>query len=285
MLIDAHQHTDWIGHDCHAVVKDMDERGIDRAWLLTWEVPDGEFSPSYYGSFAPGDTGLPLRNILHACERYPDRFVAGYAPDPRRPDAIERLEAAVKMHNVRVYGELKLRICLDDPDVVRVFRRCGELGLPIVLHIDIPAAERPKLPARDYWYCVDIDRLEKVLLACPQTNFIGHAPGFWRHVSGDGYTAEGSYPKGEVTAGGRVPELLAKYANLYADISAGSGYTALTRPPEGRGRAFAVEHQDKLLYGRDEFTSRHHDLLKSWELPAAAYEKIAFRNALKLVPL
>jgi predicted TIM-barrel fold metal-dependent hydrolase len=285
MLIDCHQHTNWIGKNCDAVVADMDRAGIDVSWLLSWEVPEGEYDPGYYQSFDPNRVGMPFQDIAHACERHPTRFVAGYAPDPRRPDALERLEAAVKMYNVRVYGELKLRVLFDDPDVVQMFRKCGELGLPVLFHIDVPLKERPKLPQRDYWYCVDIDRLENVLKLCPETNFIGHAPGWWRHISSDGYTAEGAYPTGEVTAGGRVPELLAKYKNMYGDLSAGSGLRAISRPPEGQGRKFLIDFQDKLMFGRDCFSDDLLTFLKKQNLPQAAWEKITQANAQKLVPL
>jgi predicted TIM-barrel fold metal-dependent hydrolase len=285
MIIDAHQHTNWLGKSCDAVVADMDRAGIDVSWLLSWEVPDGEYDPVYFKSFDPRRIGMPFEDIIHACERHPTRFVACHAVDPRLPNAVERLEAAVKMHGVRVYGELKLRVLFDDPDCIHMFRVCGKLGLPVLFHIDIPLKERPVPPGRDYWYCVDIDRLETALKLCPETNFIGHAPGFWRHVSGDGYSAEGAYPKGEVTPGGRVPELLAKYKNLYADLSAGSGLTAISRPPEGHGRRFLTEFQDKLLYGRDCFDDKLMIFLKAQQLPAAVFEKITGGNALKLVPL
>ncbi|HYF51173.1 MAG TPA: amidohydrolase family protein [Planctomycetota bacterium] len=285
MIIDSHQHTNWHGKNCHAVVADMDRAGIDVSWLLTWEVPEHEWDQAYYNAFDPMRVGMPFEDVARACELYPKRFVPAYAPDPRRPDAIERLEAAVKMYGVRVYGELKLRILFDDPDVVQMFRVCGKLGLPVVFHIDIPLKERPKPPARDYWYCVDIDRLETVLKLCPETIFIGHAPGFWRHISGTGYTDESAYPKGEATPGGRVPELLSKYKNLYADLSAGSGLNALTRGPEGRGRKFLIDFQEKLLYGRDCFDDRLMDFIRSAQLPQDAFEKITSKNALKLVPL
>lgn len=284
MLIDSHQHTNWHGKGCDAVVEDMDRAGIDVSWLLSWEVPADECDRSYASVFDPRRIGMPFDDIIHACERHPTRFIAGYAPDPRRPDAIERLRAAVRMHAVRVYGELKIRIAFDDPDAIAMFRVCGELQLPVVFHIDIPQQPPPAPPQRDYWYCVDIDRLEHVLKLCPETIFIGHAPGFWRHISGDGYSAPGAYPKGDVSPGGRVPQLLAKYKNLYADLSAGSGLTAISRPPEGQGRAFLTEFQDKLLFGRDCFDNKLMDFLKQQDLPKAAWDKITHQNALKLVP-
>lgn len=285
MIIDCHQHPNWHGKNSDAIVENMDRAGIDVSWLLTWEVPESECHPANWPAFDPRRVGIPLEDVVHACERHPARFVPGYAPDPRRPDALERLEAAVRMFGVRVCGELKVRMVLDDPDAVLLFRRCGELKLPVLFHIDVPLRERPRPPERDYWYCVDIDRLENVLKLCPKTTFIGHAPGFWRHISGDGYAGDAAYPKTAVTPGGRLPQLLARYPNLYADISAGSGHNALTRPPAGQGRQFLLDHQDKVLFGRDQFDDGHLEFLRQQALPKPVWEKITFRNALQLVPL
>jgi len=138
---------------------------------------------------------------------------------------------------------------------------------------------------RDYWYCVDIDRLDQVLELCPETAFIGHAPGFWRHISGDGYGADAAYPATPATPGGRIQELLTRHPNLYCDLSAGSGLNALTRPPEGRGRQFLIDFQDRVLFGRDGFDDRLIDFLRSQSLPAEVWDKVTFKNALKLVPL
>ena len=285
MLIDCHQHTNWHGKNADAVVADMDRAGIDVCWLLTWEAPENEFDPSYNHVMDPRWLGLPLDGVIEACLRHPTRFIPGYAPHPRHPYALERLEAAVKIHGVRVYGELKVRLVMDDPDAIHMFRKCGELRLPVLFHIDVPARERPKPPARDYWYCADIDRLENVLRLCPETNFIGHAPGFWRHISGDGYTAGEMYPKNAATPGGRVPELLSRYPNLYADLSANSGLGALRRPPEGQGRKFLIDFQDKVLFGRDQFDDTHLNFLKQQQLPQPVWDKITCQNALKLAPL
>ena len=38
---------------------------------------------------------------------------------------------------------------------------------------------------RLYWYGGGIDCLERLLQKCPETNFLGHAPGFWCHISDD----------------------------------------------------------------------------------------------------
>ena len=86
------------------------------------------------------------------------------------------------------------------------------------------------------------------------------------------------YPAGKVLPGGRVPEILRQYPNLYADLSAGSALNALARD-RAFSAAFLVEFQDKLLFGRDYFDTRLMDFLLELDLPAAVFEKIAWRNA------
>ena len=55
-------------------------------------------------------------------ERAPDRFVLGFCPDPRRPQALDQLKAAVEIHGVRVCSELKLCMMYDNPDALRIYR-------------------------------------------------------------------------------------------------------------------------------------------------------------------
>ena len=96
MIIDTHQHAFWLGHDDEAIVRNMDEHGIDLTWLLTWEGWADEVNEEgYAGSLDPrGDhVWLPLQGVVEACRRYPDRFVAGYCPNPRDPLAPRKLEA------------------------------------------------------------------------------------------------------------------------------------------------------------------------------------------------
>ena len=118
--------------------------------------------------------------------------------------------------------------------------------------------------------------------ACPGTTFIGHAPGFWAHISDDGQFDQVAYPKGKVTPG-KVVAMLREYPNLYADISAGSGLNALQRDP-AFGTDFVLEFQDRLLYARDCFHNQHQAFLNSLDLPAEVMSKIYSGNALSLVP-
>jgi predicted TIM-barrel fold metal-dependent hydrolase len=91
-----------------------------------------------------------------------------------------------------------------------------------------------------------------------------------------------------------VPRLLRQFPNLYADLSAGSGWNALTRD-RAFGIRFLVEFQDKLLFGTDVCFADAQGrmpqlgylkaLLQERQLPAAAYEKIVAGNACRLLGL
>ena len=49
------------------------------------------------------------------------------------------------------------------------------------------------------------------------------------------------------------------------------------------GRDFLLEFQDKLLFGRDYFDTQLMDFLRTLELPAEAFDKIAYQNAERLL--
>jgi len=287
VIIDAHNHPDWWGHDLEKTMANMEQYKIDVAWLLTCESPPDEYAPSYIRVMSPvrrnGDA-ISFERCLSYAERAPGKFVLGYAPDPRRPYAVDRLEAAIDIHGVQVYGELKLRMMYDNLDAIRMFRVCGRRGLPVVAHIGVEETSQ-SLGRGDYWYGGGIEAFERAVRACPDTIFLGHASGFWTHISGDGSRYEKEpYPTGKVTPGGKVVKMLREYENLYGDLSAQSGYNALHRDTDF-AREFLLEFQDRLLYARDYFDNVHQELLNTLDLPKDVLDKIYYKNALRLVPL
>jgi predicted TIM-barrel fold metal-dependent hydrolase len=291
-IVDTHQHVFWHGRDDLGLIADMDAHGIDYAWLLTWEIAPFEDDHAYHKVLNPANlrsdgthAGIVLADLVRARDRFPERFILGYCPHPMHPMAPELLRAAVRMYGVRVCGEWKFRLPFDDPRCIRLFDTAGELRLPVVLHLDIPFLSDGK-GGRKYdprWYGGTVENLERVLQACPGTTFIGHAPGFWREISGDAADDPAIYPRGGVTPGGRLYQLFEKYPNLFADLSAGSGRFALEREP-GHAVDFLVRFQDRLLFARDGYEQELYRFLQTLPLPEEVVAKIFFRNAERLVP-
>lgn len=285
MIIDVHNHADWHGHDLNSFLDNMKRYNIDKTWILSWIAPSDEYDPNTIKAFPESGPGgpVPFARCLSYAERAPEKFVLGYAPDPRRPEAIDQLQAAISIYGVRVYGELKLRMMYDNPDAIRMYRFCGEKGLPVLVHIDYEFETGYRYPRPNWWYGGGIDAFERAIQACPETTFIGHAPGFWAHISGDTQYNKVSYPSGKVEPGGKLIDMLNKLPNLYCDTSAGSGCNALKRDPEF-AKDFLIEFQDRILYGRDYFDNVHQEFINSLDLPTEVLEKIYSGNALKLVP-
>ncbi len=285
MIIDAHNHPDWHGHNVERFVENMAANHIDRTWLLTWECPPDEYDPSNLAAIPSVDERGPISftKSLPYVQRYPSKFVLGYAPDPRRPEAIDQLAAAIDTYGVRVCGEIKLRMMYDNPDALRLYRFCGEKGLPVTFHLDYEFDTGRRYPRPNWWYGGGIEAFERAIRACPNTIFLGHGPGFWAHISNDDQFDKVAYPTGKVVRDGKITQMLRAYPNLYCDMSAGSGHGALARDVE-HATDFLIEFQDRVLYARDYFDDRHQTLLNSLNLPETVLAKIYAGNALKLVP-
>ena len=295
-IIDAHAHPGYLGRSVDRAVHNMDENGIDKAWLLTWERGlDAEDDRGLYEQYLDPARGgadyISFEQVVRACERYPERFLPFFAPHPKRPHGLDRLKAAIEMHGVKGIGEWKFRVPMDDPECIRIFRFAGEHGLPVIFHLQSPYwIENDELVFPEYWHGGTIDALERALVACPDTVFLGHAA-FWNELStaadypelpADPATAERLLPGIPFLPDGRCRGLFDTYENLYGDLSAYCCLNNLKRLGEGL-KKFLLDYQDRLLFARDCFTSDHADLINGLALPEEALDKIYYRNAEKLV--
>ncbi len=219
----------------HQLIERMNREGIDKSVLLPLESPEGAA-----GYFLTEDA-------IAARDLYPERLIAFVSVDPRQPHAAEQIDVFVKREGCRGFGELINGLAFDDERNKMVYAKCDEYGLPLVFEINAT-------------YCYDdpqLSRLEACLWEFPNCMFCGHGPGFWAAISGDNDGCErgsvrgqGGYPTGPVMPGGAMDRLLAECANLYADLSAHSGYNALTRDPEFT-QGFVDRHWRKLLFATD----------------------------------
>lgn len=275
-MIDIHTHIGRLrfgekGLSPGALLGRMDREGIEKAVVLSVEAPE---ELDYY---------VTSDYVLRSCRRYPDRLIPFCAVDPRH-----RYPGAFAPYNIlkeylergaKGFGEHLAGIPVDDPMNRKVFEACGRLGLPVLMHFD-------------YWINRDragLPGFERMLQEFPQTVFIAHGPFWWREMSGKVPRSRRSgHPKGKVVPGGRVEMLLKKHGNLFADLSADSGYNALTRDPDF-GRQFLERYRKKLLFGTD--LLRHGqklpiiDYIKEVDISRKAFTLITRKNAERLLKL
>lgn len=307
MIVDFHTHIgdlrrpdqlDRLPVTADDLLRRLDEEGIEQAVVL----PLGSSPESTQGPFLFGG-GADLEQQLRVIDRFPDRLIkfgnldprmgcrgnltAEEVRDPPQPDFSWTLRG-LKELGCRGIGELTANLPLDDPRVIRLFSQCGELSLPVLFHETGPGNGVYGLTDE-----VGSPRLERLLKAVPDTIVIGHAPGFWAEIGG-GLRAENRfiYPEGPIEEEGSLPRLLRGCPNLYGDLSAMSGFNAISRD-RVRGAQFLEEFQDRLLFGTDvcfgdsegrmPHLSYLRELKASGELSAAAFEKITSLNAVRLL--
>jgi predicted TIM-barrel fold metal-dependent hydrolase len=196
-----------------------------------------------------------------------DRFLVFFRPDFNRIDEADfgqtearRLEEAVQMgaRGVKVSKVLGLTVKdktgkvvpVDDARIDPIWAKCGDLGIPVVIHVSDPVAfhtptdrfnERyDELGAHPEWsYFGDqypyskediLAQLYRVIERHPKTIFVS------THL---GNLAEDL---------GRVSMWLEKYPNMYVDIDA--RISELGRQPY-TARKFMIQYQDRVLFGTD----------------------------------
>ena len=223
---------------------------------------------------------MPTEYVLEACSRYPGRLIPFCVVDVREVCLKERVTRYVDM-GARGFGEHTSKIPVDHERNLKLYRLCGRLEIPILIHV---------AHSRASTYGVldtpDLRGLEKVVREYSDVDFIMHGPGWWRCIS-EHFDPDVEYPEGPVDSPGRAVYLLENYGNVYGDLSAYSGFNALNRDP-GFARRFLERLSRKLLYGTDlegffEPEKSHLALLKSLNLTDSTLENILHRNIERLL--
>jgi predicted TIM-barrel fold metal-dependent hydrolase len=224
-ILDIHQHTHYSGRTDEELVAHQRTMGIKKTILL----PAG----SKYGLAADAwgnDSCVAL------AKKYPGEYLYFANELPDIPETKQVLEKYLKMGAIGI-GEQKYPVDCDSTHIDLVARIARHYNVPVLLHFQHET------------YNFHIERFHKVLARHPKVNFIGHAQTWWGNIDKN-HDQKVMYPKGKVTPGGISDRLLSDYANMYGDLSAGSGLNALQRD-EDHGREFLIRHQNKLLYGSD----------------------------------
>jgi predicted TIM-barrel fold metal-dependent hydrolase len=248
-IIDMHSHP--YAKTAPAIeewVKNMDEVGIEKTLILTMT------------------TGAEFDEIYRKYAKYPERFemwcgfdFTGYDKPGFGPAAVKELERC-RQAGARGVGEIhdkgqglrsgKSKTAGMHPDDARMdslFEKCGELGMPISLHVADPIWMYQKMDQHNdglmnaYSWRLDnqpdivglsgmVDIFERTLARHRNTTFIAC------HFMNLDYDL------------GRLGEVLERNPNLYADIAA---RYAETGPIPRVAAQFYAKHGDRLVYGTD----------------------------------
>lgn len=285
----------------HAVL----EKGVPRSAGDTFAIPEELFvfyhllgvekgvilpSASPEGAFDSHDGKEAYRIV----QKYPERFYWFCNLDPRMgnnsPDTdFSHFINYYKDRGAKGVGEITANLYFDDPMVLNLFKHCEACDMPVIFHIGFKGNDYGLIDE------LGLPRLENALRMFPKLKFLGHSQKFWSEISGDVTEANrGENKPGKVTPGGRVAELMRNYPNLCGDLSAGSGYNAVTRDPEF-GYGFLEEFQDRLYYGTDicsplnitwdmiRLSAFLDGAMETGKISYGAYQKISRTNALRLL--
>ena len=222
-------------------------------------------------------------------ERYPEHFSWFVNVEPDGSDAVVKALRTAREQGAKGVGEFGTKLTFDDPWVDHLLDVCGVLKLPFLFHIS---------PYGTNAYGIIDEKglpgLEGALERHPKTIFLAHSQPFWYELSPlPEFLPEpalNGFPFGKVETEGRAVELLRKFPNLHADLSALSGSNAILRDPD-YGIRFLTEFRDRLYFGTDllntEFIFPLGQMLDYWlisgKLSEEAYRKISWENAAKLL--
>jgi uncharacterized protein len=224
-VIDIHQHTDYSGRTDEQLIAHQRTMGVTHTILL----PAGRF----FGLEAACSGNDRVADIV---QRLPREYSCFANEVPYLSEARGEMKRWLARGAIGI-GEQKFQLEADSRGIEIVAEVAREFDVPVLLHFQF---------AR---YNTSFDRFHRILEKYPTVNFIGHAQTWWANIDAKADQPT-LYPKGPVTPGGLTDRLLADYANMFGDLSAGSGLNALLRD-EDHARAFLARHQDKLMFGSD----------------------------------
>jgi predicted TIM-barrel fold metal-dependent hydrolase len=261
-------------------------------------------------------------SLDNVAENYPNRFVVFLnlnfenLDDPGWPEEpLEMLENGVRqgVKGLKVYKELGLndldnngnRIPVHDPRLDPIWAKCGELGIPILIHSGEPAPFwMPKDKKNERWlelkqYPSRYRNPEKL----PSFDSImseQHAV-FAKHPNTKFINAHLGWYGNDLT---KLSELMDQFPNMYTEI--GAVLAELGRQPKA-ARAFFVAYQDRILFGKDtykmeeyytyfrvletddEYFDYYRKRHANWKmygmnLPDSVLRKVYYENALNIIP-
>ncbi len=270
-----------------------------------------------------GRSGADLqKSVQNIKDHYPNRFVvfanvnfegvgrAGWAET-----AVNQLTEDVKngARGLKVYKSLGLRnvdingkrIPVDDPRLDPIWAKCGELGIPVLIHSADP---------KSFWDEFNGDNERWLELKThPRRKRNDSDPAPWQQIMDEQYRMFKKHPNTSFINAhmgwlandlGKLGKLLDEMPNMH--VGTGAIIAELGRQPRF-AKAFFIKYQDRILFGKDswkpeefptyfrvlesddEYFPYHKKYHAFWamyglDLPDEVLKKVYYKNALRIVP-
>ena len=270
-----------------------------------------------------GRSGENLKkSVKNIADHYPQRFVVfanvdfnGVGEPDWASKAVAQLAEDVKSgaRGLKVYKSLGMRnkdtngkrIAVDDPRLDPIWAKCGELGIPVLIHTADP---------KSFWDEFNADNERWLELKTrPRRKRSATDPAPWEQLIAEQHNMFKKHPNTKFINAhmgwfandlGKLGELLDEMPNMHVGI--GAIIAELGRQPRF-AKKFFIKYQDRVLFGKDswqphefptyfrvletddEYFPYHKKYHAFWamyglDLPDDVLKKVYYKNALKLIP-
>ncbi|HEA23228.1 MAG TPA: amidohydrolase [Pricia antarctica] len=270
-----------------------------------------------------GGSGAGLKEYIDTIKAsYPNRFVVfanvdfdGVGSEGWTEKAVAQLEADIKYgaKGLKVFKSLGLRnidsdgkrVAVDDERLDAIWAKCGELGVPVLIHSADP---------KSFWDPMDRDNERWLELKThPRRKRTDTDPAPWEQLIEEQHRMFKKHPKTQFINAhmgwyannlGKLSELMNQIPNMNVGIAA--VIAELGRQPRN-AREFFIKYQDRILFGKDSwqpeefptyfriletddeyfpYYKKYHAFWAMYglNLPDEVLKKVYYKNALKLIP-
>lgn len=261
------------------------------------------------------------KSIENINNRFPNRFVLFTNVDFNDIDnpewgarTVKQLEADIKRgaKGLKIYKSLGIhnkdskgnRISINDPRIDPVWAKCGELGVPVLIHAADP---------KPFWDAIDNQNERWLELKLHPGRRYDETFASWETIIAEQHDVFRKHPKTTFINAHlgwygndlkKLGELMDKYPNMYTEI--GAVIAELGRQPRA-SKAFFTKYQDRILFGKDSwmpdeyetyfrvletedeyfpYHKRYHAFWRMYGigLPDDILKKVYYKNALRILP-
>lgn len=308
-FIDIHNHQgNWNTADLSGLIKEMDKLNMGMMINLSGR-----------GFRSSGDH--LEKSVDNIQKQFPNRFVVftnvdfGAIDDPDwTARTVKQLEADVKRgaKGLKIYKSLGMssrdskgnRIHIDDPRIDPVWAKCGELGIPILIHAADP---------KQFWQPIDKNNERWLELKLHPGRRHDTDTVKWERIIAEQHNIFKKHPKTIFINAHlgwfgsdlkKLSQLMDQYPNMVTEV--GAVIAELGRQPRA-AKAFLTKYQDRVLFGKDSWVpdeyetyfrvletedeyfpyhKRYHAFWRMYGigLPDDILKKIYYKNALRILP-